>query len=220
MDALEEAGKGDPLAQPTRAKIFASLGQLKRPARVEELARKLKLHPNSVRLHLERLEQAGLARRAQVGSGMGRPHFEWSIEPGARPAGRRPRAYADLARWLTRAMDGVPAAERRIERTGKEIGHELAPEPGKRDPLAVLDSTLAALGFEPERKNAQGSSCYRFWNCPYAAAATANPSVVCTLHRGMAQGLVDALVPQSELLRFEPRDPARAGCLMELGGIR
>lgn len=220
MDAPGEAGQTDPLAQPTRARIFTSLGQLKRPARVEELARMLKLHPNSVRLHLERLEQGGLVCRALVGSGTGRPHFEWSIEPGARPAGRRPRAYGDLARWLARALDGVPAAERRVERTGKEIGLELAPEPGNRDPLAVLDSTIAALGFEPERKNAKGLICYRFWNCPYAEAATADPNVVCTLHRGIAQGLVEALVPHSELLRFEPRDPARAGCLMEVGGVR
>src|SRR5579863_1401228 len=46
---------GDALSQPTRARVFALLGDLHRPAPTEELAAELKLHPNGVRLHLERL---------------------------------------------------------------------------------------------------------------------------------------------------------------------
>ena len=50
----------DALAQPTRARLFALLGSLHRPASTEELATRIGLHPNGVRVHLERLAQEGM----------------------------------------------------------------------------------------------------------------------------------------------------------------
>jgi predicted ArsR family transcriptional regulator len=54
---------GDVLAQPTRARLFALLSELRRPAPTEELAEQLGLHPNGVRTHLERLHEVGLVSR-------------------------------------------------------------------------------------------------------------------------------------------------------------
>ena len=54
---------GDALTQPTRARLFAILGELRHPAATEELAKALGLHPNGVRLHLERMLEAGLVQR-------------------------------------------------------------------------------------------------------------------------------------------------------------
>jgi hypothetical protein len=45
-----------------------------------------------------------------------------------------------------------------------------------------------------------------------------NADVVCTLHRGITIGLLSVLDPAAKLIRFEPRDPDRAGCLVEVGG--
>jgi hypothetical protein len=42
--------------------------------------------------------------------------------------------------------------------------------------------------------------------------------VVCTLHRGITAGLLAALDPKAKLTRFEPHDPTRAGCLVEVEG--
>jgi hypothetical protein len=41
---------------------------------------------------------------------------------------------------------------------------------------------------------------------------------VCTLHRGMTRGLLDAIAPRTRLAGFVPRDPDTAGCLIELRG--
>jgi hypothetical protein len=41
---------------------------------------------------------------------------------------------------------------------------------------------------------------------------------VCTLHRGMTRGLLDAIAPGTKLAGFVPRDPYAAGCLIELRG--
>ena len=55
------------LSQPTRARLFSLLGELKQPAETAQLAERLGLHPNGVRLHLERLEEAGLVEHPSKG---------------------------------------------------------------------------------------------------------------------------------------------------------
>ncbi len=115
------------LAQPTRAKLFALLGELKRAAGTVELAERLAMHPNGVRIHLERMEQAGLVQRAQVRRHRGRPPDAWRIAPDAEPGGSAPRAYEDLGRWLARAFGVGARGTKGIEATGRQIGRELRP---------------------------------------------------------------------------------------------
>jgi predicted ArsR family transcriptional regulator len=211
-------GAGDLLAQPTRARLFTALQELMRPASTEELAERVELHVNGVRRQLERLEQAGLLERRRIPHGRGRPRDEWSLAPGASPGGERPRAYADLARWLARAIAPGPGRLRQVERTGREIGRELTPSAGG-DAVEAFDRALTALGFRPASEiDADGRLCCRLGNCPYRDAARESAEVVCTLHRGITAGLLDELAPRARLVRFEPHDPDRAGCLIEVIG--
>lgn len=209
----------DALAQPTRARLFELLGELGRPAGTVELAERLGLHPNGVRAHLERLERAGLVARARARQSRGRPRDAWRIAPEARPGGHAPRAYAELARWLARAMRSQPSGLRRIEAAGREIGRGLAESAetlGEND----LQSTLATLGFQPKVQLRKGNRLtFRLGNCPYRDAVRENQPVVCTLHRGITRGLLDVLDPRAKLAGFVPRDPNKAGCLIELSGI-
>ncbi|MEA2403094.1 MAG: hypothetical protein QOK00_3497, partial [Thermoleophilaceae bacterium] len=100
---LPAARPDDVLSQPTRARLFNLLGALGRPASTDELARELGLHPNGVRIHLERLLEAGLVLRGRAPQPRGRPRDEWSVSADAEPGGAPPRAYDDLSRWLARA---------------------------------------------------------------------------------------------------------------------
>src|SRR3982750_4421583 len=100
----------DVLAQPTRARIFALLGELRRGAGTEEIATTLDLHPNGVRVHLDRLLEARLVLRHREKRSRGRPRDIWTISPEARPAGDAPTAYANLGRWLGRVGAGAGAA--------------------------------------------------------------------------------------------------------------
>jgi predicted ArsR family transcriptional regulator len=209
----------DALAQPTRARLFELLGELGRPAGTVELAERLSLHPNGVRAHLERLERAGLVARARARQARGRPRDAWTIASDARPGGRAPHAYAELVRWLARAMRAQPGDLRGIEATGREIGGELAPSGGTHGENA-LHSTLTALGFQPKVQLRKGDRLtVRLGNCPYRDAVRENQPVVCTLHRGITRGLLDVLDPQAKLAGFVPRDPDKAGCLVEISGI-
>lgn len=208
---------GDALAQPTRARLFAELGRLRRPAGTEELAAALDLHPNGVRRHLERLREAGLVARERTAGERGRPRDRWLVDPAASPGGERPAAYADLAVWLARAVPVKPARLRELERTGREIGRELAPVP-TADPLGDFRATLAALGFRPEVELRGGRLRCRLGNCPYRDSVRVNAEAICGLHRGITAGLLDRIEPAARLADFEAHDPDRAGCLIEATG--
>jgi predicted ArsR family transcriptional regulator len=206
------------LAQPTRSRLFSLLGELRRPAPTEELARRLDLHPNGVRVHLERLREAGLVSRRRVRQVRGRPRDMWAIAPDARPGGRAPSAYADLGRWLSRVISPGATNLRAVEETGREIGREIAPRHGACSAEEKMEAALASLGFAPRPRRGHGSLTYELCNCPYRDAVHESPDVVCSLHRGMTRGLLDVIAEETELTGFVPHDPDRAGCLIELRG--
>lgn len=206
----------DVLAQPTRARLFALLTELRRPAGTVELAERLRLHPNGVRIHLERMQRAGLVQRTQARAARGRPPDTWMITPTADPGGHPPRGYQDLGRWLARALHAQPDELRSVEETGRQIGRELAPAGAERDPDAFMTS-LTTLGFQPvieRRENDRVSFCLH--NCPYVDAVHENQPVVCALHLGMTRGLLEVLQPDAKLTDFVPHDPDEAGCTVEL----
>src|SRR5215208_4409485 len=151
---LPRPGEG-PLAQPKRAEIFAFLVERRGPAGTDEVAEHFGLHPNGVRRHLERLLEGGFVTRKRVRLTKGRPRDSWAVAPDAHPGGLQPRAYADLARWLARAIPTSSTRLRELERTGREIGRELAP-PAGGDTGEDLRDALAALGFEPTLEREEG----------------------------------------------------------------
>ena len=218
MDAPFAIDPDDVLAQPTRARLFALLGELKRPTGTVELAERLELHPNGVRLHLERMEQAGLVERARIRDRRGRPPDAWTISADARPGGSDPRGYHDLGRWLARALQARPRGLRGIEETGRQIGRELAPEDTTAD-SGAFEASLTALGFQPVAQPHEDGVTYCLRNCPYRDAVRENQPAICALHKGITRGLLDMLAPTAKLSDFVPHDPDRAGCLIELRGL-
>jgi predicted ArsR family transcriptional regulator len=217
----------DALAQATRAQLFGLLGELGRAAGTGELAERLRLHPNGIRIHLERLERAGLVTRSRARQARGRPRDVWEIAASAHPGGCPPRAYGDLGRWLARAMGSGRRGPRGAEAAGREIGGELATDAvGGKGTDAVsageegLRTILIALGFQPSAgEGARGALTIRLGNCPYRDAARESQPIVCALHKGITRGLLDVLEPGAKLAAFMPGDPDRAGCVIELRGM-
>lgn len=208
----------DVLAQPTRARLFARLGELRRAASTDELAKELGLHRNGVRMHLDRLADAGLVVRERERRPQGRPRDAWSINPDAQPGGDPPTAYADLGRWLVRSISASKTRVRDVESAGREIGRELAAE-GPAATAEGMRDVLGGLGFQPtSRIDREGTLTYTLANCPYRDAVRENQSVVCALHRGLTRGLLDEISPRTKLAGFVPKDPYTAGCLIQLKG--
>jgi predicted ArsR family transcriptional regulator len=209
----------DVLAQPTRARLFALLDELKRPAGTVELADRLGLHPNGVRIHLERMQEAGLVQRARLRQQRGRPPDIWRIAPGANPGGNAPRGYHDLGRWLARAFRSRSRGPNDLEAAGREIGRELAPEtaPGAAEAFEI---SLTALGFQPTIVSQDGDQAtFCLGNCPYRDAVHENQPAICALHKGITRGLLEVLAPGAQLASFVPQDPDQAGCTVEVRGL-
>jgi predicted ArsR family transcriptional regulator len=212
---------GDVLAQPTRARLFALLGEFGRPVGTDQLAERLGLHPNGVRIHLERLLDAGLVERRRERLARGRPRDIWTISADAQPGGDPPTGYANLARWLVRALTRNGARIRDVEATGQEIGRHMSAEfgPGSKRGEEQLFDAFVTLGFAPERERVDPDRLvYRLCNCPYRDAVRERQSLVCGLHRGMTRGLVEGVDPNTKLVGFEAKDPDLAGCMIRVRG--
>jgi predicted ArsR family transcriptional regulator len=213
---IPPTSENDVLAQPIRARLFQALAELRRPATTQELAALVGRHPNTVRVQLQRLSDAGLLERRRAAQRRGRPRQEWAIAANARPTGQRPQAHMQLSQWLARAI-GTTGRLEDIEAAGREIGRELAPQQQGRDVVDALHDALTALGFAPQRRPINGRGVrYVLGNCPYREAVAQNQPVVCTLHRGMTTGMLDRLDRTAKLVAFVAKDPYAAGCLIDV----
>jgi predicted ArsR family transcriptional regulator len=141
----------------------------------------------------------------------------WSISPAARRARGRPDASADLAGWLAAAIPARPGRLREVEAAGRRLGLRLSAGDTELPLEDRFQQVFHDLGFEPLARAADpGAVCFELGNCPYRSAVRANQPVVCTLHRGLTLGLLDRLAPHAALRSFVPKDPDRAGCLIEI----
>ena len=123
------------------------------------------------------------------------------------------RAINANAAWRCCASNGCIALR------GRQIGRELAPE-GPDAPVEALQDALSALGFQPAVQRAgRGRITFCLGNCPYRDAVRENQPAICTLHRGITRGLLDALAPNARLTAFTPHDPDDAGCTIVVSGV-
>jgi predicted ArsR family transcriptional regulator len=161
-----------------------------------------------------------LVARERGAQPRGRPRDVWSIAPDALPGGEPPDAYVRLARWLARSIPARPGRLREVERAARELGRELFRAGGPAPAQETMGRALTALGFAPQRERpGKKRVVFRLGNCPYRQAVRENQPVVCGLHRGLTQGMLDQLAPSARLVRFEPQHPDRAGCVIEVAGL-
>jgi predicted ArsR family transcriptional regulator len=189
LDARSEPTdrRRDALSVPTRRRIF-ELVEAGPPVGVSALAGATGLHPNTVRLHLARLLDAGLiTQETSPAGGPGRPGFLYRAA--APDPVRAARAYQQLAAWLAEAVRTRSSARAVGNRVGRDEAVRLS-----RDGHAVpgLYRALERLGFAPEREvevtGARDTLVLR--RCPFAAAAADDPATICGLHLGIAEGIM------------------------------
>jgi hypothetical protein len=77
---------------------------------------------------------------------------------------------------------------------------------------------MARQGFRPVvRRHATGSDLV-LRTCPYASVATIDPSTVCDLHVGWAEGFLDN-ASNLNVTGAVVRHPRDAGCVIEIGDV-
>ena len=170
----------------------------RRRSRAQDLADALGLHANTVRLHLERLREAGLVDVEAIHRGtVGRPQHLYSLARRcARASGFDPPAHALLAGLLAAMAERIGRRRRRRRPT---TGRAWGVEAGQAHPEPVAAWTRSppsspASGFEPaadEDVGPDGTARIDFLHCPFRELAEAYPELVCNLHRGLCEGVVD-----------------------------
>ncbi len=174
---------------------------------INALARRMSLHANTVREHLDALVGAGLARRTALpAQGRGRPAAGYTaLDPVAQDV--RTRDYAGLATALVGHLARTsPDPEGDGAAAGAEWGRDLArgracphsEEGTRREVVALLDE----LGFAPDGE--PGATTVRLRECPLLEAAERYPQVVCSVHLGIVQGAMVEMAGRAEQTDLRP----------------
>jgi predicted ArsR family transcriptional regulator len=185
------------LGDETRYAMYEELARSTAAMSAQDLADRLGLHPNTVRLHLDRLREVGLVDAEAVHRGtVGRPQHLYFLSADAPALGFDPPAHALLAGLLAALAERVGADAEMAAATGKVWGREAGARTRARSCLTALEGELTLLGFEPalESGGADGGPArIEFLHCPFRELAEAYPELVCNLHRGLCEGMVEAV---------------------------
>lgn len=208
------------LGDETRMRLYRYIGLAGRPLSVREMSHRLQLHPNSVRAHLNRLEEAGLvAREPGRRSAVGRPQILYS-------AVARPEEGEGEYRLLAEMLCGLVGGRRSMDRalgTARRWGSYLVakdrprPAASRQPGLAAVQEAMSRAGFDPRfRRLPDGSVEITLRRCPFQDLAEDYGELVCTLHRGLIEGILAGLDPPLRVEEFEPSGP-RGSCRVRAG---
>jgi predicted ArsR family transcriptional regulator len=204
------------LGDNTRYAIYLELARSARPLATAEVADTLGLHPNTVRPHLERMRDLGLVEVTAAPTGaVGRPQHRYAIAGDAPSLGLEPPVFPLLTRVLLAGAAAGGLDPDDLVQAGREQGR--AAEARTAQALHCVDALereLGELGFDPARVDDDDDVTIAFSHCPFRELAESHPDLVCSIHRGMVEGFVDAR-PGASVTHFHPlvdRNP----CQVEL----
>ena len=185
------------LGDNTRYAIYLELVRSPQPRTTAEIAETLQLHPNTVRPHLERMRDVGLLQiDVETRGEVGRPQHRYSLAPDAPSFGLEPPGTPLLSAMLLQLIElagvrGVDAVESGRRTGGADADRYL----GAPSSLEALVSQHERLGFDPVVSDGadEDTAIVAFAHCPFRSFAETNPDVVCSLHRGLVEGLLDRM---------------------------
>lgn len=189
------------LADPSRARLLERLRASEHRS-VDELAAELDLHPNTVRAHLQILEEARLVVSVSEHDGRpGRPRRLFTAVPEDAEW-----EHGLLAAALASALEPLPDGAEIATDAGRSWGRVLVErlEPGRRADEETCVERIAVLlrrrGFAPERTST-GLVMHR---CPFRDLAERYPRIVCSLHAGLIDGALEEIGAPVRLDSLEP----------------
>lgn len=198
------------LADDTRYRLYRYIGLAGRPVSIREMSRRLTLHPNSVRPHLRRLEEAGLvSREIRKTASVGRPQALYSVRDVEDAEARDYRLLAEMLCGLVRGRRAITQARELARQWGSFLVAQRAPKPGVRLPanrnLALLQEAMAQAGFDPRFRRQPGSGIeVNLRDCPFRDLVDDYRELVCTLHEGLVEGMLATVQPPLEVTEFKP----------------
>ena len=181
-----------------RREVLRLLRKSPEPLSIAAIAEMLRVHPNTVRFHLDTLVGDGQVEHVELDrKGPGRPPLMFQAVRQMDRGGTR--HYRLLAEVLATAFANEPDASAKAVAAGREWGRKL--DSGIEPPPAEITSAdeaidhlvdvLDDLGFAPERRGADGEQQVGLRHCPFLELAENRTSVVCPVHLGLMQGAME-----------------------------
>lgn len=202
---------------PERADLLEKLSNQPDPIGIFALTTLTGRHPNTLRDHLAGLMDAGLVirHRAQH-EGRGRPAWLYqAVGPG--PSQTDHAEIAAALAWTLGETSGDVVVE--ATNAGRRRGRELCREHGighqqsEQDARARVVDVMEELGFAPEAD--QEVTRVRLTRCPLLQAAHTNEQIVCGMHEGLVQGVLDVCgAPAVDVALTPFAEPG--ACLLDL----
>jgi predicted ArsR family transcriptional regulator len=191
------------LSSPVRARLLEVLRE-EPDLDTAALAQRLGLHVNTVRTHLNLLDDAGLVvANAEDRDRPGRPKLLYRAAAGDGPLAPGPAegGYRFLAQILASYLDATSndssaAAERAGHAWGSFIVDKPAPfsEPDAEGAIAHLVDLLDRFGFAPELDRSEPlDPAIVLRRCPFLEVAREHRDVVCAVHLGLMRGALEEL---------------------------
>lgn len=193
-------GAPPPPDRGRRSDVLRVLKEAAAPLSIVEVAVQLGLHPNTVRFHLDTLVESGQVEHTPPArGGPGRPSLLFRAPRRMSPTG--PRHYRLLAEVLTQGLVDSPRTRARSLEAGRAWGRRIAGSaldgddtgaPGRDEPIERLVTLLEGLGFAPERRESDAQVWLGLRHCPFLELAELHGQVVCLIHLGLMQGVMES----------------------------
>ncbi|MDQ3573374.1 MAG: helix-turn-helix domain-containing protein [Actinomycetota bacterium] len=203
------------LGDNTRYAIYLELARADIPRSTSEIADSLGLHPNTVRPHLERMRDVGLLSVEVDNQGtVGRPQHRYTLASEAPSLGLEAASFPLLAGLLANLAAAYEPDADDVAGVARDHGRHVAlarVERGQRGCVEAVSAELADMGFDPVHDGDASTTTIAFTQCPFRSLAEAFPDLVCNLHRGMIEGMVEVL-GDGQVERFATladRDPCQ-----------
>jgi predicted ArsR family transcriptional regulator len=192
------------LGEETRFSIFCEIAQSDTPLTVKDLVAIFGMHHSAIRIHLNRLEDAGLivSQKRHTKGAVGRPQLAFLPNPRVQEISLPPRNYQFLASlaldYAAREGLDLEQAEEFASGWGRIFVREHRGE-GKQpfcDGLSTLCEELRALGGSAEWVTENGAGTYylKEYNCPFAEMSAEHDALICKLHQSVAEGILSETV--------------------------
>src|SRR3954452_21895133 len=173
----------DAVADPVRLRIVRHLAET-RAATLPELAEAAGVHLNTVRPHVQALEEAGvLIREPKAPHGRGRPAVDYVLAKDWTPP---TTDFLGLAELLGAALLRVQADREELRAIGLDWGRWLMGRPGAHDLEEELPLALDRLGFNARLEG----DVLELSSCPCSLVLPGRPEMLCELASSVVDGVL------------------------------
>jgi predicted ArsR family transcriptional regulator len=193
------------LGEETRFGVYRAVCTADDPVSVGSLAETFSLHPNAIRQHLGRLEQAGLvvSRPDRAGGGAGRPRRLYEPSPATIDFAHPPRSTRALVSVLAEALSTLPGDRERLVSFGQSWGRAWATRRkrgngrtprGRRARADLLARELRDWGWRPVTHVENGSVRLTADRCLFDDLGPGVNGKACALEEGLLSGIAQTFL--------------------------